>query len=80
MTDPASQETGPKEFPVRWAREDWDRLMGGLAVMNEREHLNLKPTDFIRTAVRRLAEELLGPTNGYAADSATRQLKEGRNA
>lgn len=47
-----------KYFPVRWNEEDWKRIEDGIKLLEAETHVDVSPTDFIRTAVRRLHETL----------------------
>lgn len=59
MADPARQIPEFKDHQIRWAQEDWDRILQAAEILNERQHLDLGPTDIIRSGTRRLLDELL---------------------
>ncbi len=57
-------EEGKKEgqgLTIRWDGQDWERIGLVAQQMSRDQHLDLGPTDVIRSAVRRLCEEKLGP-------------------
>jgi hypothetical protein len=56
-----------KYFPVRWNEEDWQRIEDGIKILAADTHLDVSPTDFIRTAVRRLHESLVAESTARAA-------------
>lgn len=59
MADPARQIPDYKDHAIRWARDDWERILQAAEILNEREHLDLTPTDIIRSGTRRLLDEML---------------------
>lgn len=59
MTDPARLIPEFKDHAIRWSREDWDRILHAAEILNEREHLDLTPTDIIRSGTRRYLDEFL---------------------
>lgn len=58
MADPARQIPEVKDHTLRWAREDWDRILQAADMLNEREHLDLGPSDIIRSGTRRYLDDL----------------------
>ena len=59
MSNPARQIPELKDHSIRWVREDWERVLQAVDVLNERGHLDLTPTDVIRAGTRRYLDELL---------------------
>ena len=57
--DGAEQDRG---LTVRWKAEDWHAIEEAVRAINERDHSDLTPTDFIRMATRRFAAEVVAAT------------------
>ena len=60
MGDPVKQSEGRKVHPVGWEADEWARLLEAARVMSAQQHLDLGPTDVIRSGTRRFVDELLG--------------------
>lgn len=56
-----SKVADTKYFPVRWNEADWKCIEDGRKLLAADTHVDVSPTDFIRTAVRRLHEALAFP-------------------
>lgn len=54
-----SKQTESRTHNMRWDGEDWDRIADAASKLSELEHLDLSPTDIIRSGARRFAEEIL---------------------
>jgi hypothetical protein len=50
-----------KARTIRWKPEDWQAIEDATRALNERDHSDLTPTDFIRMGARKLAAEVLSP-------------------
>jgi len=63
MTLPGNteHEQDRKALTVRWMPDDWRAIEDAIRALNERDHSELTPTDFIRMASRKLAAEILSP-------------------
>lgn len=48
---------------IRWKPDDWRAIEEGTRAINERDHTDHTPTDFIRMAARKLAAEVLAPAS-----------------
>lgn len=59
MTDPSKAE--PRNHAVRWKAADWERIEEAAAKKGAEEHLDLTPTDIIRSGALRLVAEILAP-------------------
>jgi hypothetical protein len=59
MTDPSKAE--PRNHAVRWKAEDWERIEEAARIKGAEEHLDLTPTDIIRSGALRFVAEILAP-------------------
>lgn len=60
MADPSKQnDDGFKQLTVRWDAADWRRIEEAAETLNAREHMDLNPTDIIRSGTRRFVDEIL---------------------
>ena len=69
MADSGKEEG--KNHPIRWDGADWQRIDEVARLMSREQHLDLGPTDVIRSAVRRFCEDRLGPEVPQDAASST---------
>lgn len=54
-----TEDSKPRNFPVRWDGEEFGRIEETARLLNERDHTDHTPTDVIRMATRRFVEEIL---------------------
>ena len=59
MPDLGKQTDKPKQHPVMWDADDWRRIEEAADVLGAREHIDLNPTDIIRSGTRRFVDEIL---------------------
>jgi hypothetical protein len=61
MTSPGNTEHEQelRALTVRWKPDDWRAIEEATKALNERDHSDLTPTDFIRMASRKLAAEIV---------------------
>jgi hypothetical protein len=64
MTDPGKPE--PRNHAVRWKAEDWERIEEAARIKGAEEHLDLTPTDIIRSGALRFVAEILAPSTVVA--------------
>lgn len=67
MTSPDKDlEDRYRKHTVLWKPEEWDRVEQAAKALAEQAHVAVSAPDFIRGAVLRRAEELLGPIQAAA--------------
>lgn len=59
MDESVKSEPSPRHHTVRWLPEDWAKLEAAASSLGTREHIEITPTDIIRSGALRRAEEIL---------------------
>jgi hypothetical protein len=56
---PDLEKPEPRVHGIRWLPDDWKKVEEAARVLGEREHLEITPTDIIRSGALRHAAEIL---------------------
>ena len=59
MTESASETLEPRHHTVRWLGPDWKRLEEAAKRLAEQTHIEITPTDIIRSATLKRVDEVL---------------------
>ena len=68
MTDLEKAE--PRVHGIRWLPDDWKKVEEAARIVGEREHMEITPTDIIRSGALRWASEILAGTNATTQPAA----------
>ena len=59
MADDDKETSLDKHHPVRWKRDEWNRISEAATILRDREHIEITPTDIIRSGAIRRADEII---------------------